>query len=530
MAYMGTSARIPLGASGIISDAAPTELPVNALTQAKNVTLVNGTVQKSPGGRRLNTVPLPAGGVAAVDWHPDEITQQTVVACSNGEIYFDTGPGDFNLLVPIATGLTNLTPNSMFVTGGNETGGREKKLFFFSFGENQLKVLAPSVSGDFRDIASPAADWTIGKYPKVGVIHRNSLWAFAGQISYASDSGDHENFLTNTQVNPIFPGEGGDIRGAYVFKGKLFCFKDGGFVYALNDDAADTSDWYWQKLANNFGLAAPNAVCEVLDDMIAGNTSGTATSYTATNALGDVESADIFRAAAAENYLRENFHPGGIPFQHCIYYAAKKLFYMTYRSAYYTYNNMMIEIDFSRSNIPPRVLPQIKGSPQCLFLRKDLNGVERPLYVDKDGYVVFMDSENRLEGGSAFEGRFQTVNFDMSHLDPGFAGVNKHWDWLKVEYRPEGNWNLSCDYYVDGKFIETITFPMIQYQDPQLDVFLLDTSRLAQQNTETFRRPLTTTGRTITFNFYNSGANQSFQVSAIVIGFRPSGEQAQRAT
>lgn len=522
------TARIPLGALGVISDAAPTELPVNALTQSNNVTLVNGTVQKATGGRRLNAVALPAGVVAGVDWRPDQTTQETVVACSNGKIYFDNGPGDFNLQVSIGTGYTNLTPNSMFVTGGNEIGGRTKKLFFFSFGENQLQVLDPDDGLGFRAVEAPAADWTVGSYPKVGVIHRNSLWAFAGQISYASDSGDHENFLTNTQVSPVFPGEGGDIKGAFVFKGKLFCFKEGGYVYALNDDSIDTLDWYWQKLASNFGLSAPNAVSEVLDDMVAGNTSGTATSYTATNALGDIESADIFRVAAAEVYLRDNFSPVGISLQHTLYYAAKKLFYMTYRSSYYTYNNMLIEIDFSRQNSPPRILPSIKGSPQCLFLRQDSNGVERPLYGDKDGYVVFMDQENRLEGASAFEGRFQTVNFDMAHIDPKMATMNKHWDWLSVEYRPEGNWNLSCDYYVDGKFIETIQFPMVQYQDPQLNVLLLNTSRMAQQNTETFTRPLTTTGRVITFNFYNSGSNQSFQVAGIVVGFRPSGEQAQR--
>ena len=89
--------------------------------------------------------------------------------------------------------------------------------------------------------------------------------------------------------------------------------------------------------------------------MIAGNTSGTLTSYAATNALGDVESADIFRVAAAENWLRETTSTVGIPVQHLQYYAAKKLLYMTYRSAYYTYNNMLLCIDFSKSGAPPRI-------------------------------------------------------------------------------------------------------------------------------------------------------------------------------
>lgn len=537
MAYSGVTARIPLGQSGILTDMAPSALPVQALTDANNITLTNGTVQKAPGTRKLNATALPAGIVAGVDWRPNSVVQKTIVACSNGSIYYDTGPGDFALQVTLASGLTNLSPNSKFVTGGNETGGRPKKLFFFSFGENQLKVLNLAETS-FSNISKPAADWTSANYPRIGVIFRGSLWAFAGQISYTSDSGDHENFQTNTQVSPVFPGEGDAIRGAFVFKGKLFCFKDGGFVYALNDDAADTQDWYWQKLANNFGLAAPNAVTEVLDDMLAGNTTGTVTSYTATNALGDVESADVFRVAGMENFLRGSTSTVGVPFQHTLYYAAKKLFFMTYRSAYYTYNNMLICIDFSRQSAGPQVTFWIKGSPQCLWLRRDQYGVDRPYYGDKDGFVQIMDSEDRLEGaskttgqpltGTAYEGSFQTVNFDMSHLDPKFAGIAKHWDWLKVEYCPEGNWNIMCDYFVDGKYIDTISFPMIQYQKPQLDVLLLNTDRLSQINTESFTRPLTTTGRVITFRFYNRGAGQSFQIAGIVIGFRPSGEQAQR--
>jgi hypothetical protein len=527
MAYSGAVARIPLGQAGILTDLAPSSLPIQALTDANNITIVNGTVQKAPGARRLNATALPAGIVAGVDWRPNTVTQKTVVACSNGSIYYDTGPGDFALQVPIASGLTSLTPNSLFVTGGNETGGRPKKLFFFSFGENQIKVLNFAETG-FSDIASPAADWATGSFPRVGVIFRGSLWVFAGQQSYASDSGDHENFLTNSFTSPVFPGEGDAIRAAYVYKGKLFCFKDGGFVYSLNDESLDTEDWYWQKLAGNFGVAGPNAVAEALDDMLAGNTTGTLTSYAATNALGDIESADVFRAARMENFLRGATSTVGVQFQHVLYYAAKKLFYMTYRSAYYTYNNMLICVDFSKQDSGPQVTFQIKGSPQCLFLRRDNNGVDRPLYGDKDGYVLFMDSENRLEGTVAYEGSFQTVNFDMSHLDPSFAGKAKHWDWLKIEYRPEGDWNIFCDYYVDGKYIDTLEFPMIQYQKPQLDVLLLDTDRLAQANTESFTRPLTTTGRVISFRFYNSGANQSFQIAGLVIGFRASGEQAQR--
>jgi hypothetical protein len=141
-----------------------------------------------------------------------------------------------------------------------------------------------------------------------------------------------------------------------------------------------------------------------------------------------------------------------------------------------------------------------------------------------------MDYEDRKEGSTAYIGDFQTPHLDFSFLDATLAERNKHFDQLSVTYVPEGNWNLSCDYYIDGKYIDTIQFQMKQYLSNQLNTFLLDTDRLAQPNTETMTRPLKGTGRTISFRFYNSGSNQSFQVSSLEIGFRVSGSQAQKAT
>jgi len=71
---------------------------------------------------------------------------------------------------------------------------------------------------------------------------------------------------------------------------------------------------------------------------------------------------------------------------------------------------------------------------------------------------------------------------------------------------------------------------MNQYLAPELDTFVLDTDRLAQSNTESFTRPIRGSGRTFSARFYNSGTNQSFQVSAITVGFRAGGNDAQRTT
>lgn len=526
MAFSGQDVTIPLGQQGLLTDLAPTDIPPGALIYSNNITLSNGTVQKAPGTLRYNSTPLSAGVVAVHDWWPDIITQRMIAVTSDGKIFRDLGDRSFGT-GPINSGFGKFTPNCIFIEGGLEVANNPKKLFLFSAGLALPQVLnADGVT--FTTIAAPSPDWTATNRPKAGVIHYNRLWAFAGQAAYASDSGDHENFQANFLLQNVFPGEGGEIRGSHVYKGRLFCFKDGGFVYYLVDDDTDSSNWYWKKLASNFGLAAPNAITEVLNDMLAGNTAGTVNSYTGTLNLGGADSEDIFKELGVESYVRANTSRVGTTEQHALYYPEKKLCFFTYRSSYRTYNDTLVVIDFARQS--PRVSFWGKGSPQCLALRKDVNEIQRPIYGDKDGYIHLMDYEDRKEGPVAYTGAFQTPHLDFRFVDPSLAERNKQFIQLAVTYVPEGNWDLSCDYFIDGKFVETITFPMNQYLTDQLDTFLLNTSRLSQLNSETFIRPLLGTGRTISFKFYNAGLNQSFQISSITVGLKPSGSMAQKST
>lgn len=526
MGYGGTKAKISFGEFGLLTDISPDKAPPGSLTGANNVCFFNGSVQKAPGSLKWNETALSAGIVAAHHWMPDLNTERFIAVTETGNIYRGQDR-QFGAACNSSISST-LTPNCMFCEGGAETAGRGKKLFLFTGGATNPYVL----SGDgtaFASLASPNTDWTstLG-YPKCAVVHRGSLWAFAGQISYASDTDDHEDFTSGNAafIDPVYPGEGGEIRGAFVFKERLFCFKDGGFVYILNDSGA-VGDWYWTKAGSNFGLAAPNAIAEVLNDMFAGNDSGTINSYAATEKLGSVEGGDIIQELQFESFLRGQTSKVGVPFQHLLWYGEKKTLFATYRSCYKTTNDMLLMFDFGK---PGNVRPAfwIKGTPQCLATYRDVNRITRPMYGDASGYLMLMDREDRLEGGSAYTGEFQTQHFDFSWLGEQMSSQEKHFDFLAVHYIPESSGDLSCDYFIDGRYYDTITFPMIQYQRPQLGTLLLGTDRLRQPNQETGLRQLTGTGRTISFRFYNSGSNQSFQVPAITVLFRPGGDKAQQ--
>ncbi len=527
MAYSGTSITIPLGELGVLSDRSPTELPPSSLLTANNISLFNGSAEKAPGTIHYNQNAFPAGVVAVFDYWPVPAKQRMIAATADGKLYRDEIGGGFNGNTPIRTGLGSLTPNCMFVEGGKETGGRDKKLFFFSAGASKVQVLTADES-TFRDILLPSVDWVSGSYPKQGLIHQNRLWAFAGQMSYASDSGDHENFQTNYLAEPMSPGEGGEIRGAFVFKGRMFAWKEGGFVYYLDDTSADETDWLWRKVGSSASLSAPNAACEVINDMWFGNATGAVTSMTASFNLGSVDAADIFKQLECAKFVRDHTNASGLTEQHALYYPEKKQTFFTHRSTYRPTNDMLICIDANRPN--GRLTFWKKGSPQCLALRKDVNEIHRPIYGDAAGFIHLMDRETRLEGSTAYEGSFQTPHIDFRFADPALANRTKLFSYLAVTYGPESTGNLSCDYFIDGKYIDTVIFPMVQYLSPELDTFLLSTDRLAYGGQETAMRKLAGFGRTISFKFYNSGANESFRITSLTVGFKPAGQQAQKAT
>jgi hypothetical protein len=345
------------------------------------------------------------------------------------------------------------------------------------------------------------------------------------QAAYASDTGNHENFTSNNLIQYIFPGEGGNISGAFVFRGRLFAFKEGGFVYYLDDSNEDSSNWIWQKLASNFGLASSHGIVQVANDMIAVNESGSPVSYEAVQNFGDIESADILRLLQIEDYYRNSTSLAGINLTHALYYEAKKQLFFTTRTSYRTTNNALLHIDMNKQ--APRAALWTKDQVNCLAQRKDINKVLRPIYGAEDGYIYLMDQEDRLTGSTAYTGEFKTSHTDFRFMGEDLAARNKLFDFLAVEFIPQGSWNLEIDVYIDGTFSETINF-LMDVRDDGLGSFTLDTDPLGREETQTIQKPLHGSGRRISFHCKQSGSNQNFALASLSVGFRVSGEQAFR--
>ena len=525
--YLGNTMTIPLGSLGVMSDVTPGNIPPTALIDAKNVDFGPGYIQKAPGSLRYNSAtPLPSPIIALADYWPSTYVQRTFAACANGSIYRDIGDRLFTSATAIKTGLGALNVNAQFLVGGNEVAGSTRKLFFYSNGLNLPQVLVGDAA-TFAAISAPATDWTAPNFPKFGLIHRNRHWAFMGTRYYASTTSSHQDFTSGSILTgTLGPGDGGDIIAGYIYKGKMLIFKEGDVVYFLNDTSTSSSDWYFAKLGEGFGIASPHAACQALDDLLVGNNTGSVTSYQASQNYGDLTSADIFRGAQVNQYFRDHLSLSGYAPMHTLWYPDKHLVMFTARTLAGTANNAMIMLDIQNPQTP-RYSLNTKDAADCLTLRKDQYNVKRPMYGAADGYVYLMDKETRLVGTSAYTGEFKTPHLDFRHLDPSLAHKNKTFDFLGVTFQEEGPHNLSVDVWIDGQFSQTVTYSQVIGTN-YLDVFLLGTSVLGIEDEKTSWKPINGTGRRISFRCYNAGSNQNFKACQLTVGFTITGEDVTR--
>lgn len=554
MAYSGEVAKIPIGEAGVVSDMPPSKIPYTALTRAYNCSFGLGYVQKAEGAIQYNRYAFPITNslsvVAALDYWPTTQQQRMFVACSNGSIYRDTGDRYFGANaantapVAVASGLGSLTGKSQFVVGGNEIAGNPKRVFFFSGGLSQVQVYSGD-AGTFSPITNPSADWPNPSastnpssfFPKFGLIYRSSLCCFAGSNLYMSNPTNHEDFQTaqTTLIAPVGPGEGGDIVGAMVYKQKLIIWKEGDFCYILNDSAASNTGWYVSKFSDGFGIAGWHSASQVQDDLLVGDITNRITSFKATLNYGDFSQADVFKQARVSRFYDENLTPIGNQFQHSLYYPRKGLALFTGRTKGRQNNDCVIQVDLTEPSTPKYGLWN-HIQPDCLAKRRDTNNVPVPICGSADGYVYLLDRENRQSAGpngsgNAYTAEFWTADLDMGWMNPppaygqDFAHKNKNFDWLWVTFVEEGNYSLFVDVWIDGRFRKTLTFSQTIDTNYAGAYVLGATPTGGIDEKTTPGQKIDGIGRRITLRCYNTGNNQNFKVSALTVGFRPSGEQ-----
>lgn len=524
MAYRGVTAQIPLGQFGLVRDIGESLIPPGALISAKNIRLYANRVEKAKGSSKYNTTAIPGAALGLYDWWPTPSVQRLIAVADDNKAYYDDGAGNFSALT-LATSPTSATvANTYFVSGGQEQAGNNRKLFIYT-GSAPVQVLSGTATTT-TNLATPPLDWG-SNYPTFGIVYQGRHFGFgnpnAPHTLYWSTTSNHEDFTTTASGAgdaAIFPGEGDGLSAAIVYRGLLFLFKKPFGVYIF--DGRDFANYQITKYSDAFGLASPHGIAAGLSDVIAANSFGSISSLQASDKFGDLESGDILANAQVEDYFRDILSATGYQFSHALYYGEKKMFLVTARSYGSNEQDRIIIIDVSGQ--PSKITLETKDQPTCLALRRDSDGIEKPMYGDNDGFVYFMDASTYAVGGAAYSGEFQLSYMDMSHMDPSLAAKNKTFDFVEVTYRATGSFTLFMTVYVDRQERETKSFPISASGTLP---FILGTDLLAGESVQQKRIPIrSATGKRISLKFYNNSLNEYFKIEQIIISFRVSGEQS----
>lgn len=552
--FHGNVVTIPLGQRGLRSDDPQTILSIQDLILANDVLCRNGMIEKAPGSAAYNVYPLGDGagnvkGISAFfDWWPTDSAQRIICLCTDGKTRKIVDPYTTGEITGTSPAALTKTSQAHFMSCGIESLNRNRKLFLFN-GRDSVQVF----NGDSTTraaISKPALDWTGVNQPSFGILHKGRVIAFGNANNphglYISSASDHEDFqsLTDAAQYPVYPGEGERLFTAFEYKGRIFLGKYPRGIYYIDDSNPNVFEWQVIKVTDSYGVASVHAAASVLDDLMAANATGSVTSLSATQAFGDVKSGDVLTNLRAESFMRTYMSPSGTLDRWALYDADKKLIYFTYRSAGGFQNDRLLVLDVSGE--VPRVTWFSKDQPNCLGLVKDPFLVQRPAYGASDGFLYLMDRPDRavVNSGlqtpgatglstatSSFTGylsEFQTPHMDFAEGDTARAESMKIFKDLELVYVPTGRWNIFVDVFIDGLFMETITFRVSS--GAVLGDFRLGRDRLGANVPRSIKKPLHGMGRRISFRVYNSGERHNFKACALRVYFKYSGQKQSNQT
>lgn len=536
--YQGQISIIPLGKSGLFTDAAQSDIPVSGLIRANNVTYYNQVLQKEYGSRIWNSTPCPAGVVRAQEMYPDSQSQnqRLYALCKNGQIY--KFPNYFTqTLVTAQTGAPvslNINNYNAMVIGGNEVLNAAKKLFVLN-GYDTPQVISGDTTVRYN-MSLPAFDWTGTNQPFGGVIHRGSLFAWGNRNNphavYQSNVLDHEDFQTTNAVNNynVYPGEYDGIVCGCVFRGRLYVLKYPLGLYYLVDTDSNFQNWYFTKQSDDFGACSPQSASVVLNDLFVANNYGSFTSLLAALVFGDTVASDIFHTQGAFRFAEDEVRPDVVNIRSMVYYSKKKMVLCTFQSNVGMEPDRIAVIDFKNPQNTPKISWTNKDQANCLFLVRNNLKIPKPFYGSNDGNLYEMDvqdiwvgSETDTTNQSAYLFDAQTPHIDFSQENLFLGSQVKTYDFLEVQYEPTGDWNCNIDIFIDGRAQGTYLLNLSARSN--LSEMPLDSSVVDGQAGFYRRFPIYGEGRCISLRFYNNGLGESVRLVRALIYYRISGQQ-----
>jgi len=359
------------------------------------------------------------------------------------------------------------------------------------------------------------SDWSGSSQPSFGLIHRGRLWA-GGNVNdphrlYYPTTADHENFVgTGSGSISIFPGEGERLTGAISFNGLIVAWKFPTGIYLADTTDPTAANWSVVRISKGVGGVSPAGHVQVDKDVLFLDATGHHHLLSAVQEFGDASTSDITHFGDLYSFVEDNINLGRLKYARAVYYAAR-------REAHFALASLGSSVNASRLVIDLNLVGTVRfrysnrDVAEGLWLRTDVNSIQRLVAGDNAGFVWQLDQATRSKDGVGYNGVAQTPHMDFGWLDPGFSTKRKIGQFLEVVVEPKGNWNASADIYWDGKLAQTTYFNMGS-AGAVLGSFVLGSDKLGADQIINRKRRIVGSGRRFSVAFRNSGAGEDFSI------------------
>lgn len=516
MAYTGRSYLIDCSTGGLTGNTNVDVVGSNMMIYpSRNVNLHNGGREKRGGTSHINetavtgTTPKCLGGYDFINLAG---TQSRVTAWSTGKIYVDE-------TTEIGTGL-GATDYYSFCQG-------EDKLFICD-GVNTPRVWTGS--GSVAEIDDPASDFST--YPVImmcihGTGNAERMWALTKKGVYASKVGDFEDFTDASVVQiQIDTGDGFGLVGMIEFGERLIIFSKRK-AYIINDTDTDTANWGYTTAIWEGGAAHWRLIVRTPNDIVCMMEDGEVYSVVTAEQYGDYKYGSLTRPSWMHKYIQGYIRLTYINDFHAIFdpnLRAVKIFGV--RSGETVIDTALVYfIDRGAESgwiVHDNQSASSGYSASASWLNRKAAGTWKVYTGDYAGFVWELETANYNDNAAAYYGGFKTPSMPFESGKSVLSRINKMYNGVTAMVIPRGEYSLNVRWWIDG-IAQTGTSLSMGGSGAVLGSFVIGTDSLGSLNILDRSTRLGGVGQRVQFEFYNSGVNQTFFVSQIMIDFKNKG-------
>jgi len=542
MQYNGMKATFKSAEQGLIATTNYDNVPHNALIEAKNIRFDEKAWRKVGGLSLVDANAIANANALCVgghDWWSSKTVQTQVTAWDDGIIYKEVSSNMDS--VELVNSLSLSTAPTVFVDGGRELVGNNRKLLIFN--EGAVPQVLNANAASTANVANLSVDWAnASTYPAGAIIHDSRVVSWRGDNLYFSALDDHENFKSynpsDATADPlpsfsIAAGQADEIRAAHSMgTTRLYVFKYPYGIYFLDTSAVTSYLVPITTVRDDMGIAGPEAITRVgsLGTWFIGSDAHIYSLDLIQNPDTDLQDASITSRLYYDQYILDNINLNRLKWAKLVWNSKRKELLAIYTKAGTTSNNLILCIDLRDPN-NPKISTDERGTYfNSVWPTRNITTQEQGLYCSGTGGLVYkMDQDARVIGSAtAYQGKLRTPDTDFEWLSPELIDMQKRFDWFEIYYTTTSNYTLYIDVFINGQLYQTYNFTQAAsgsfLNTGTLGSFVLGGIELKRKKFK-----IGGIGTKFSFQLRNSAVNDDFYVNKAVVHFQPLGTKGERS-